>query len=100
MKRRTLPDGRWFDLDTAKSFDEDTYWNGHNHISVATGSQWDHECLYRTASGLWVLEQTSAYQHVQDMYMQIDNDAAARWLVRNGHKPHPACAEEYAALEL
>ena len=46
----------WFDRDAAKGrYDEDTRWDGSNHVSVATGSQWDHEMLYRTPQDRWVL---------------------------------------------
>ena len=56
MRRQALTDGtgRWFDLDAAKRFDEATIWDGRNRISLATGSQWDHEALYRT--GQWPLD--------------------------------------------
>lgn len=58
MARIPLTDGsgRWFDSAKTESFDEETYWNGNNHISKATGSQWDHERLLRTAGKRWILE--------------------------------------------
>ena len=45
MRRQATTDGSgsWFDLDKAESFEEETQWNGNNHISKATGSQWEHE---------------------------------------------------------
>src|SRR5690606_26064843 len=43
----------WFDDEKAERFAEDRDWNGSNWISVATGSQWHHEELYRTAGGRW-----------------------------------------------
>lgn len=39
-------------------------WNGSNHISQATGSQWEHESLLRTAGGWWVLHRWSQWQGV------------------------------------
>jgi hypothetical protein len=102
MKRTALTDGsgRWFDASKAEAFDEDTYWNGSNHISRATGSQWYHEVLYRTAGGKWIRHTWSTYQGERDGYEEIDADAAARWLVENGYEPHPAVSAEYAALEI
>lgn len=57
MARTVLTDGtnRWFDKSKAERFEEDTYWNGNNLISKATGSQWDHQALYRTAGKKWIL---------------------------------------------
>ena len=100
MKRQALDDGTWFDLDTAECFGEETRWDGHNHISVVTGSQWDHQDLYRTKSGRWVLRCWSQRQGTLPTWEEIDNKTAAAWLVRNEHEPHTACATEYAALEI
>jgi hypothetical protein len=51
------------DTDRAKkSWDEDTRWDGHNHISKATGSQWEHEKLYRSRKGRYYVEHTSQWQ--------------------------------------
>lgn len=102
MHRIALTDGsgRWFDLDAAERFDENTIWNGNNHISCATGSQWDHEVLYRTAGGRWVLHRWSQRQGTPPAWTEISNEAAAKWLVTNGYEPHPACEQEYAGLQL
>ena len=100
MTRQALGDGRWFDKDTATCFEEATIWNGNNHVSCATGSQWDHEELYRTASGKWALHRWSQYQGSVPSWELVDNDEAARWLVKNEYDAHEACAAEYAALEV
>lgn len=100
MSRRVLDDGRWFDTACATRYEETTYWNGNNHISKATGSQWDHEKLYRTAGGRWILHSWSQWQGSGESWSEIDADAAARWLVRNEHEDHPACADEIAELEV
>ena len=100
MSRVTLDDGRWFDSDRAEKFDEELEWNGHNRISIATGSQWEHETLYRTAGGRWVLYHWSQWQGSRDTYEEASNNEAARWLARNGHSAHASCEVEFAALEI
>lgn len=82
----------WFNKETAKEFTEDTRWDGHNHISRATGSQWDHEQLYRTAGGNWVLYRWSQWEGVADRYQFLAEDEARTWLLAQGHD---AAAEEY-----
>ena len=96
----TSPAGNWFDADKAECIKEDTFWDGNNHISKATGSQWEHESLYRTAGGQWVLHHWSNYQGQMASYRLISNDKAAEWLAKQGLEPHSDCADEYAALEI
>jgi hypothetical protein len=85
MRRITLADGRWFDASKAKRWEEDTRWDGHNHVSLATGSQWDHERLYRTPGGIYVLHHWSQWQGSTETYEEVTREAAARWLSVNGH---------------
>lgn len=101
MTRTVLTDGsgRWFDRSKAEQFDEDTYWNGSNMISRATGSQWDHETLYRTVGKQWIVYRTSGWQGVTDRYELIDDETAAKWLVENGHE-NPDVAAQIEALEV
>lgn len=96
MSRINLGNGKWFDGAKAKRWDESTTWNGNNHISDATGSQWDHEQLYRTAKGMWVLHCWSQWQGSRATYEIIDETSAIGWLIDNGHGddvPAPALAE-------
>lgn len=99
MNRQPLGDGTWFDKDKATRFDEASHWDGRNHISDATGNQWEHERLWRTASKNWVLHHWSQYQGSGESWTVIDDDDAARWLVVN-NREHPDAAEAIAALEL
>jgi len=87
MKRIVLTDnsGCWFNADSAIEFREKTRWNGNNHISVPTGSQWDHEWLYFTKSGKWVLNEFSNYQGSLESYRQIGDQEAIAWLIQNSH---------------
>ena len=99
MKRQALSNGRWFNVEAADLYSEDSEWDGSNHISCATGSQWNHEELYRTKSKKWVLHSWSQWQGSTDSWEQVGDDDAARWLVRNGHQ-HPDVEAEIAALEI
>ena len=92
MKRIALEDSGWFNEETAIKFTEDTYWNGNNHISKATGSQWEHEVLYYTKSGNWVLNEWSQRQGSRETYTKISESRAINWLIAND------CADELDIL--
>jgi hypothetical protein len=100
MKRVPLESGRWFDSDKATVFKEATWWDGHNHVSCATGDQFAHEQLYCTSGGKWILESWSQWQRSRNTFEEISDKSAAAWLVKNGEDPHPSCAKEYAELEI
>lgn len=101
MKRQPLTDntGKWFDLAAAEKFDEDTWWNGNNHISCATGSQWDHEALYYTKGKRWILNHWSQWQGSSQTWEELDATAAAAWLVKN-HQKAPAVEAEIQQLQI
>ena len=73
----------WFDRAKAEKFEEATWWNGSNPVSYATGSQHDHEELYRTAGGRWVLLRWSNWSGVKPRYRFIGDDEAREWLLLN-----------------
>jgi hypothetical protein len=100
MQRQAIGDGRWFDLDAATKFEEARRHDGRNYVSLATGDQWEHEALYRTKGGKWILSSWSQRQGTRETWDEVTAETAALWLVRNEHEAHPACAEEYAALEV
>ncbi len=81
---QTTLDG-WFNDDAATRYDEDTNWDGNNHVSVATGSQWNHEALYRTRKGQWVLNWWSQWQGSTEKYEFVSDERAKEWLLRNDH---------------
>lgn len=64
---------------------EDTYFDGNNHISAATGSQWNHETLYRSRKGRYYVVWSSQYQGSQSRAEWISNRQAALWLLNNDH---------------
>ena len=87
MKRINLTDGsnKWFDLDRAQRFEEDTHWNGNNMVSVATGSWTEHEALYRTASGWFILNAWSQWEGSRETWERISEPTAFDWLLKNGY---------------
>lgn len=113
MKRIALTDdsGKWFDGEKAVKFEENTRWNGNNHISIATGSQWEHQSLYYTKSGNWVLHHWSQWQGSLDTYEEVDLGFASKWMTQNSCMDDPqfndlpedvqdACNEKIEAAEL
>ena len=75
-------------VDTTKAslvWHEDTRWDGSNNISVATGSQWEHQTLYRSAKGHFYLECSSNWQGSLSTAAWIQPQEAAVWLVLNNH---------------
>ena len=69
-----------------QSWEEATYHDGNNFISRATGTQWNHETLYRSRKGRYWVEHTSQWQGSHDYAGWIDKRAAAQWLLANGHE--------------
>ena len=90
MNRQSIDGGGWIDLDTAKKFIEDRNWDGHNMISAATGSQWQHETLYRSVGGVYVLHTWSQCQGSQDTWQRISMNDAVEWLLQNDYEPELA----------
>lgn len=75
----------WFDYDKATRYDEDTWWDGSNNVSLATGDKFTHEILMRTAKGRWVLNWWSQWEGSKETYHYITDDAAKAWLLKSNH---------------
>lgn len=75
----------WFNSDSATAYREATDWDGSNDVSVNTSTQWDHQTLYRTSKGRWVLNNWSQRQDTAERYEFIDDDTAKTWLLHNKH---------------
>ncbi len=89
-------DGTVVDTDNATaSWDEATRFDGRNHISVATGSQWDHQTLYRSRKGRYYLVCNSDWQGTTPHAEWVSGQEAARWLLANDESL-PADLEQYA----
>jgi len=90
MSRYRMDDHTIVDTDNAtQSWKEDTRWDGNNHISVATGSQWDHQRLYRSRKGRFYVECTSQWQGRLDRAEWISLHQAAAWLLANDEELPP-----------
>lgn len=99
MKRQAIDEGGWFDIEAATKFEEDTFWDGRNHISRATGTQWNHEVLYCTRKGVYVINHYSQWQGSHEHWTKISAQAAAEWLIKNGHEPPDDALAAAAAAE-
>ncbi len=85
MAKYTMEDGTIVDTSKAKStWEEDTRWNGNNHISVNTGSQWNHETLYLSRKGRYYVVHDSQWQGSTPHAEYVTDEDAAHWLLANG----------------
>ena len=69
-----------------KHWKESTRWNGNNHISVNTGSQWEHETLYKSSKGRYYLIYESQWQGSTPSCRFITDEEAVKWLLLNDHE--------------
>jgi hypothetical protein len=84
MARYRMDDGVIVDTKRAtEHWDEKTRWNGNNHISVNTGSQWAHQRLYRSAKGRYWIECWSQWQGSLPYARWLDRAETAKWLLLN-----------------
>lgn len=91
MSRYRMSDGTVVDTKNAVAqWEEDTRWDGRNYISVATGSQWEHQTLYRSRKGRFYIEHVSSYEGTTPGVEWCSNEEATRWLLANGHNPEDA----------
>lgn len=86
MARYRMSDGMVVDTANAsRRWEEATRWDGRNHISVATGSQWEHQTLYRSRRGRYYVEHTSQWQGSAPTAEWFSREEATRWLLANDH---------------
>ena len=85
MPRYEMDDGTILNTDLAvESWKELTFFDGRNHISVSTGSQWLHETLYLSSKGRYYLVKESDYKGTLPCAVLLGEPEAARWLLANG----------------
>ena len=89
--RQILTDGSgtWFDESKAQAWEEATRWDGSNHVPLNSGAdrydKFDHEKLYRTPSGQYILHTWSQREHVADQYLSYADGDAHHWMIQNQH---------------
>jgi len=87
MSKHRMEDGTVVDTDKASaSWAEATYWDGHNHVSKATGDQWTHQTLYRSRKGRFYVVHSSQWQGSRDHVEWVSPQEATRWLLVNGRE--------------
>lgn len=82
-----MEDGTVVNTDKARqTWDEERFWDGRNHISKATGTQFNHETLYESRKGRFYVVHSSDYQGSRDHTEWVSEERAAAWLIANGHQ--------------
>lgn len=82
MTRYRMNDGTVIDTGCAsQSWEEETRWNGNNHIGLASVSQFSHQTLYRSRKGRYYIEHTSDWQGTIPHVEWVSPQEAARWLL-------------------
>ena len=83
----TMDYGQVVDTDRAvECWQESERWNGQNHISRATGTQWEHETLFKSTKGNYWIEHVSQWQGSTPHAFFLTAEEAARWLLTNEHE--------------
>lgn len=99
MARYRMDDDTVVDTAAAKqSWDEATRFDGSNQISVATGSQWEHQELHKSRKGRYYIVRWSQWQGTTASAEWISKRAAAAWLVVNNHEVPDDLTEEADAV--
>jgi hypothetical protein len=87
MARYRMDDGSVVDTEKAvQSWEEATRWDGRNHISQATGGQWNHQRLYKSRKGRYYVEHWSDWQGSTPHVEWVSPEEAVRWLLTNGEE--------------
>jgi len=87
LDRYRMEDGTIVDTSKASAhWDSAQDHDGRNFIDRATGSQWNHETLYKSRRGRYYIEHTSQYQGSRPHAEWVSEHEAARWLIHNDHK--------------
>lgn len=88
MNRISLTDnsGRWFNLDTARRWDEGVIRaDDGTPISRATGNSWEHEALFLTTNGTFLLFAGSDRNPSLATFNIMEPEKAIQWLLANNH---------------
>jgi hypothetical protein len=72
-----------FDPLVGEYFAEGKYSDGANTVSTITRSQFEHEGIFRTPDGAWVLNCWSRLEGSRETFQFIGDDEAKDWLIRS-----------------
>src|SRR5437016_2404935 len=102
MRKITLTDnsGRWFDLEATRRFDESTAYAGDGvDVSRQTGNSWEHETLFLTTNGMFVLHCLNDRNPTLASFTEYPPDKAIPWLLANGYPDEVAKMEYRSAVD-
>ena len=86
MARYSMQDGSVVETGSAEaSWPEHLCWTFSSNVSKATGSEADHETLYRSNQGRYYVEHTSEWQDSTPYAEWISPELAAEWLRTNDY---------------
>jgi hypothetical protein len=97
--RYRMQDGTTIDTDrSTDNWEEQRDHDGKNWISRATGSQWEHERLFRSRRGRFYIEHTSQWQGRLPWAEWVSPERAAAWLDANEYEIPAELAEAAEAV--
>lgn len=102
MRKITLTDnsGRWFDVDEAKRWDEaGVNADDGTPISLATGNSWEHETLFLTRAGTFIIHYLSERNPTLASFVEYDDKKGIQWLLKNGYPDEAAKLEFKGDME-
>jgi hypothetical protein len=91
-------DGGIVNTEIAKnSWEESSYFDGNNHISNATGSQWEHQKLYESSKGnFYIVSESYGAPSTAEF---VDDKHAVEWMLQNDEDPPERLARVVAEVE-
>lgn len=94
MARYKMEDGTIVNTENAvQTWEDNTRWDGRNHIHITTGDQWSGQTLYQSKKGRFYVVSWSSWQGRQDQAEWISDLEAARWLAHNSREIPAALAD-------
>jgi hypothetical protein len=88
MNKASLADnsGRWFDIDSAREWPESVMLaSDGTPVSRASGNSWEHETLYLTSHGSFVMHFFDEHNPSLSQFVECDPKKAVKWLLSNGY---------------
>ena len=81
MKKTNL--GNWFDPGSSIPIPEKQTWNDPYWISNCTESPWEHEAIFCTCKGCFILYHWSQWQGHPETCTEINIEAVMGWIIAN-----------------